>query len=210
MNSDTFKRGIAKLGLAFESRLEDNQARLDLYWEQVRHVGDVEFLAAVEYCIRTCRFFPKIAELREALDGIRRATGASPALGEDAWAAFLRRLSRWNPDTGIVSDGTRGLVRSGDEGSGLYDGLDPLTKTVVDGLGGAQSILAKDERDLAFARRDFVAHYDRLCHRRVVAAQLAGLGTGGDATPAFGALLPSIRGAGVPATVLASSGPKEA
>lgn len=208
MDQTTFRTRLTLLSEATNRAL--SPALIRLWWQKYGGLPDAVLDAAFDHALNTCKFFPSIAEFNDILDEFRVATGAAPAPGEDAWAAFLRRLRRWDPDLGIVSDGMRGLIRSGDEGYSLYDGLDPLTKTVVDGLGGARAILAKDERDLAFTRRDFVAHYDRLCSRRVVAAQLAGLGAGGDTAPALGALLPSIRSSSGSATAIASSSPEEA
>lgn len=179
MNQRAFQARLTLLSEATNRVLSPELIRL--WWEKYGRLPDAVLDAAFERALDTCKFFPSIAEFNGVLDELRIATGSAPAPGEDAWAAFLARLRRWEPDLGVVRDGTRGLIRKGDTGSGLYDGLDPLTKPVIDGLGGARAILERDERDLTFTRKDFIAHYDNLLRRRAFAAQLATLIQGIDA-----------------------------
>ena len=70
-------------------------------------LADLEFeqaKAAVEHCRRTCRFFPTIAEIREA--AAEAALGGAPAPME-AWSELESKLSTKEPLHPLVAEAKR-------------------------------------------------------------------------------------------------------
>lgn len=76
---------------------EDVAPRLPLWLEQLGGIKPATLQRLFERAMRTCKFFPKIAEILEPLEGAEKK--AAPAAAEEAWERVLdiRRIY-WNPD----------------------------------------------------------------------------------------------------------------
>lgn len=76
MTEDAFNVGMHTLSLNF--RREPEADTDDLYWLQLRDLSDKQFAAAVDVVLKTERFFPPIAVLREAAHVVEAAPKALP------------------------------------------------------------------------------------------------------------------------------------
>ncbi|WP_445005126.1 hypothetical protein [Halomonas mongoliensis] len=63
MHSTTFQKGMAYLSAAYGTEL--CRERLAVYWDQLQHLEDAGFLAAVKAHVAAKPRFPAVAELRE-------------------------------------------------------------------------------------------------------------------------------------------------
>ena len=63
MQSATFQKGMAYLSAAYGTEL--CRERLAVYWDQLQHLEDGGFLAAVKAHVAAKPRFPAVAELRE-------------------------------------------------------------------------------------------------------------------------------------------------
>lgn len=76
---------------------EDVAPRLPLWLEQFGGIEPATLRRLFERAKRTCKFFPKIAEILEPLQGAEKK--AAPAAAEEAWERVLDiRRVYWNPD----------------------------------------------------------------------------------------------------------------
>ena len=66
LNEEVFNRGMAILGAAFPD-YECSPATVDVYREHLSRLGDLEFERAVRHHINTCKWFPKVSELLQAV-----------------------------------------------------------------------------------------------------------------------------------------------
>lgn len=67
MNNRIFKRGVGELSLVFGVEIDD--ARTQLYWENLRDLRNEDFAKAVKFLIQNNKFFPAIAEIRQVATG---------------------------------------------------------------------------------------------------------------------------------------------
>jgi hypothetical protein len=97
------KVALLQMRTAFPQR-EVPVETVALYARQLADLDEVAVIDAIERLIRTSRFFPTIAEIREAAV----AGGATEGLAELAWAEVTREARRvgWNP-TGRRYGGVR-------------------------------------------------------------------------------------------------------
>ena len=128
-----FAVALATLAEVFGEAL--SSARLESYFQALADLDIDAVEAAAQICMRTRKFFPKPAELREALDG-------SPEdQAEVAWMRFL------------------GAVRE----IGGYESVnfgDPVTHAVVMDLWGDwPTACLLDEKETPFRHQDFVKLY---------------------------------------------------
>lgn len=95
---------------------------LELYAERIRDLGIDAIRAAVEQCIATCKYFPTVAELREAAGNV---AGALEPTSLDCYGDTMRELSLAMAESRIPK-------------------LDPIAKEVVASMGGAITLLVSD------------------------------------------------------------------
>jgi hypothetical protein len=146
-----------------------------VYNSLLADIPDEVLVAAAEMHAVNSRFFPSVAELREAaMDIIARARGILTP--EEAWVATQRAVARY---------GYYGESISPEDGGGwrVPRCLDEMTRTAIDGLGGWHAVCHSE--NAAADRAHFLRIYGGLVatqrqqvtalpHVQAVIAQLAG------------------------------------
>lgn len=158
MDRDNFKFHMLILAESTNKKLADDHGNpsplLKFWWEKYGGLPDDILLAAFGQAIDSCKFFPSVAEFNDLLKLVRRAAGDPDVTRpEDEAAALLRKIARYNPDLGIVNDGTRGLILAprqhrGEDWDG--SGFTPRERRVLRLFGGATRVCAWDDKDRQF------------------------------------------------------------
>lgn len=117
--------------------------RIDLYLQCLSDIDGEKVNAALESALLTCKWFPKIAEIREMVMG--NPVVADDAEADTAWANVIRYVDNWHPDIGAYGPG---LTSREQYALRVIGG--PLV--VQDNFGG---------KSLQFLRRDFIAIWKR-------------------------------------------------
>jgi hypothetical protein len=104
----SMKQALLDLRLAFQQR-EVRVETLALYARQLGDLPEEEVVEAVYRLIRTAKFFPTVAEIREATV----TGGATEGLAEAAWAEVQREVSRVGWNRGPVMAG--GVLREAEQ-----------------------------------------------------------------------------------------------
>ena len=84
---DRFSEGLIVLAEAFDVKL--SAARINLYFEGLSDLDWSHVEAAFTQVLRTCKFFPRVAEIREIVAG-----GSPEELAEHAWRQLWLALER--------------------------------------------------------------------------------------------------------------------
>lgn len=85
-DSDDFIRRLVALGELFDAQL--STAKQVLYFEALRDLPLARVTHAITVAARTCKFFPRPAELRDLADGSAEERSAL------AWSAVMREIRR--------------------------------------------------------------------------------------------------------------------
>jgi hypothetical protein len=163
MDANTFKLHLLVIADATNKDLSDGLVRL--WWEKYGTLADDILLAAFGQVVDTCRFFPSPAEFNAILEGVKRAAGVGDPRPEEETATLLRKIGRYNPDLGIVNDGTRGLIVSGQSNRGEDNpdsGFTPRERRVLRLFGGAARCAAWDAKDVQFNRQRMVDAFEQV------------------------------------------------
>lgn len=152
MKQQTFKGHVLLLA---ESTNKDLSASLAALWfDKFGALPDDILLAAFGQALDTCKFFPSVAEFNDVLTLVRRAAGDPDVTRpEDEAATLMKKIGRYNPDLGIVNDGTRGLIiahrsNRGEDWEG--SGFTARERRVLRLFGGAARVCAWDDKDRQF------------------------------------------------------------
>jgi hypothetical protein len=88
------KQWLVRFGVNFA---EDIEPRLPIWVEELSDITPAKLLPLFQRAMRTCKFFPRIAEILEPIETSERS--AAPTAAEEAWEVVLdlRRVC-WNPD----------------------------------------------------------------------------------------------------------------
>ena len=71
-----------------------NLGTIKVYIAALSCLGDAELTAAVMKCLRTCKFFPSIAEIMEQADNmVQVATGTKHKTNDEAWNEVLKQMN---------------------------------------------------------------------------------------------------------------------
>jgi hypothetical protein len=70
MTTDTLAQAIAKWSVAYDKHL--NEAKIDLYYEQLKDIDDETMAVLVDRWIADQSHFPRISQIREYADIVRR------------------------------------------------------------------------------------------------------------------------------------------
>lgn len=81
-----FAEAIGILGEAFNEPV--SAVRVKAYFEDLSDFGIAQVVGAMRHARRTGKYFPRVAELREAIEG------TAEDAAEQAWAAVLREIRR--------------------------------------------------------------------------------------------------------------------
>lgn len=144
-----FLLAITALAELFGRELSD--AGLELYFRSLRDLSPAEFKMAVESCARTCRHFPRPAEILEAAHG----SGDSRAI--EAW------IDAW----GLVS--SVGSYQTPE----IYD---PVTAKTIEAMGGWPAFCLTEDSE-SWHRKRFIDTWIALDKRRehIERTRLAGI-----------------------------------
>lgn len=165
LTPDVFRREVAKLSLSLDAsphKPEPSNERLQQLFEDVKHLDDDTFIVACDRCRKELVWFPKAAHI------LARARPLLQTSAEERAGRLLKKLSRYNPDIGVVNDGTRGLLVTGTEQPG---GFDADERAVLEECGGVRALFERSEKGhdrdaTTFVRQAFVAAFARRATRR--------------------------------------------
>lgn len=134
MNKNTFLKSMSILELAFKEKM--SKGAINIYWSRMKDYSDKEFKEAIIRCVDELKYFPRVANLKDILDG----TNADEA--ELAYLEFRKKLD--------------------DEGSYLSVSFlkYPAIGAVVEALGGWIRISDTLEKDENWLRKDFIRLYN--------------------------------------------------
>lgn len=165
-----------------DSTREGIAALSDLWWHKYGHLPDDVLLAAFGQALDRCKFFPSIAEFNEFLGEVKRAAGIGEPRAEDEVATLLKKISRYNPDLGIVNDGTRGLIVAGQHNRGEdnpQSGFTARERHILRLFGGAARCAAWDDKDVQFNRPRMIEAFKTLAEDTRVERQYQEVAAGG-------------------------------
>ena len=132
MDEKVFAQGLFKLNLQWQDH-EMPAEVVALYRERLGMVTNQEFVVAVNHCLDTCTWYPKIADLKKAVLTFRNQGRPSAA-------------ERWGQ-----------LIMAAERGEG--GPTDPATVRALQVCGGWEGFNRMDYKDLDFRRRDFERVY---------------------------------------------------
>jgi hypothetical protein len=158
VNKAAFAQGMAMLSTAFDKDI--SEPLTELYFEEFGGLDDETFLLLVRVCIRSLTFFPKVAEMHQHLRSIQAARGG-PALPEEAFGIFIRKLRGYNPDL---------AARMGADVEAARCGFTPAELAAAGDCGGLTALAMMPERDLHFERPRWVASFERSAQRAALPA----------------------------------------
>jgi hypothetical protein len=116
---------------------------MDVYYQALSDLPMGAVNVALEQLLRTAKWFPKIPEIRELIEG--KPEDIADAEAEAAWQRALEYVNHWHPDVGVMSDATIRRLRRRDQiALGACGGVYRLWEEQDGGPG------------LPFMRRDFI------------------------------------------------------
>ena len=119
---------------------------IQVYSIALSELSEVELTAGVLKCMRTCKFFPSIAEIMEAShDMVKVVTGTKEKSSDEAWNEVCKqRIKCWPHKTPIFST--------------------PEIEQTVSAMGWV-SLCVAEEEDLGTIRAQFRGFYEAACKR---------------------------------------------
>jgi len=142
--ADFNRFNAAVTALAVEHDREMSAQQMEIWWSELRRYPVAAVEAALRHLLRTQRFFPKLVEIIEAVEG----SHADQA------------LAAWETVYALVRAG-----RSGEAGSMTFE--DDRIQATVRRIGGWSRLRMMKEDEVPFRQRDFLAVYERDGGRRV-------------------------------------------
>jgi hypothetical protein len=134
---------LAELTAAFPTELTD--ATIKVYEKYLADIEPDDLKVAIEECVATCKFFPRIAEIREkAGENALRREGVPSAA--DAWAEVQREI----------------------RAKGFYQAPEfshPLVREAMHAAGGWAHLTGPDEPNLETVRAQYMRIYDSMLKR---------------------------------------------
>jgi len=160
-STDTVTRALAILAVAYP-RFEMAKETPRVYAELLQDIPDEVLVAAVKQHAASSKWFPSVAELRQAAMEIR-AQAAGVLTPEQAWVQVREAVQRF---------GWYGESIDTENGGGwrVPRMLDPLTRQAVDGIGGWR-MLCQSENAPA-DRAHFLRIYGNLLEREQTSAAM--------------------------------------
>lgn len=178
MNATNFKGHL--LVIADATNKDLSEALVRLWWDKYGTLPDDILLAAFGQVIDSCKFFPSPAEFNDILAGVRRAAGVDDPRPEDQAAILMQKISRYNPDLGVVNDGTRGLLYGGQARAedNPNSGFTPKERQILRLFGGAARMVGWDTKDVQFNRSRMIEAFKTLAEEYRDAEQYAQISAG--------------------------------
>lgn len=143
MNEELILKSLLLMKAAYP-RLALSDETIQLYTRALQDIEPALLKAAVMHHIASSKWFPTIAELREAAAHLLASASGQPS-AYDAWGAVMRQVrlrGRW----------------------GVPD-LEPLAQQAVNVIGGWSFIC--DSENVTADRARFIAAYEQLLERKV-------------------------------------------
>lgn len=88
LTEETFKAGMAGLGLVYDRDVTSSELN-GTYWLALYEYPDEAVKRAFTQVLKTCKWFPRVADLVEAIEGARKN------MGKLAWAELKTMLGTW-------------------------------------------------------------------------------------------------------------------
>lgn len=136
-----FVERMAVMGEIFDKEL--TQALMNIYWEVVKNYDDQEVNAMFEHLLATCRFFPKPADMINAL------CGSVEDRAQDAWIMV---------DNAIRQIGTYRSI--------IFE--DPIIAKTIETMGGWEAFGEILEKDWHWHQKEFVKIYKAMNRRKEI------------------------------------------
>jgi hypothetical protein len=177
VTDDELMQQVNKLAAAYRQTL--SELELEVYVEDLRHLDAATLLTAFRVCKQSARpFMPTTPEILAAAQLVRQVTAGDPR-PEDETAALLKKIARYNPDIGVVNDGTRGLIYGGQRrGEDNPDaGFTDRERRILRLFGGAARMAGWDGKDVQFNRPRLIEAFGQAAEDERVAehhARIAG------------------------------------
>lgn len=115
--------------------------------------------------VETCHYWPSVVEFTVILRKSSRAFNDGLPTAEQKTAVLLRKLQRYNPDIGVVNDGSRGAIIGGQSGREEDQGNSGFTSAeryVLRLFGGARLCAGWSATDVHFNREKLTEAFTRL------------------------------------------------
>jgi hypothetical protein len=158
MNKETLTLGIKKLRtVGFPGQHKFSAEKTKAWFEALNDLNDDQFLDSINDIIRTDKFFPTIADIRE------RALKRDIKLSSEAWAEVLGEMER------VCGTGNRPSFST------------PLIERSVRSIGGLDTIWKAGADQETYYRLNFIKAYDAMA-KREQRDDVLGLPTKEDAT----------------------------
>lgn len=150
MNYEEFTKFLMAIGELFDKKL--SPAVFEIYYEVLKEYPWEDILHAFNQAIRTCKFFPKPAEIIEIIEG------SPQSRAEVAWRDVLDAISSVGGYESITFD-------------------DPAINIVIEQLGGWIELTGKTKEELKFLERNFKQLYNFYISRQVesISSHLPGI-----------------------------------
>lgn len=126
-------------------------ARRKIYFHALQ--GDMtvdELNVACERALKSCRFFPSVAEI--LCQKVSEEKDGNQLEAERAWDQLQGHIARWGSDGVPLYSGGKVIKRPP---------LDPATEWATRQCGGIQQVAHLSSTSFPFARRDFISFYQR-------------------------------------------------
>jgi hypothetical protein len=138
--------------------------RIDLYLQCLADLDAEKVTAALDGALLSCKWFPKIPEIRDIVLGpVPEKKLLDDAEAEAAWEKVLNFVDRWHPDIGAFRDAPL---------------LSELEQRALNTVGGPAQV--QDQvgggKGLPFLHRDFLAAFQRLRLTETACFQMLGTG----------------------------------
>lgn len=132
MTKKDFMQNLFKLSAILDGNLTDPKA--EIYWEILKEYADEEIKKAIISALKTCKFFPKPAEIIELIEGDKTDKSLL------AWVKVKNAIERIGSYQSVIFD-------------------DPIIHVVIDILGGWQKICLTLIDDMKWVQKDFERLY---------------------------------------------------
>jgi hypothetical protein len=98
VNREQFASTMLLLGVAFDAEI--TETRMTIYFEALRDLPEEQVLAAMRETIKRCKFFPRVAEIRDLVEESRRRQRDHERATRIAEESRRRRLevAEWKVD----------------------------------------------------------------------------------------------------------------
>ena len=149
MDKNLFLKSLNSLESAFGEKISEDRAKI--YWDMLKGYSDIEIKKAVVGSIRVLKFFPKISEIIEMIEGnIEDET-------EIAWLILKEKIERYD---GYIS---------------VSFPENPVIGSVVEALGGWIKICDTPVKEEKWVKKEFIKLYSIMKKKNNHPKQLSGI-----------------------------------